>query len=113
MNIGEKLKECLVKRFNGKVTANGKEVIIPCQYCNDNGDHHHLYCEIPINVNPPRFHCFKCGASGLINYDKLINWGLSEEKELIIGISNYNKKIMSLPQNLKYKDQDIYYLTNY
>lgn len=113
MNIGQKLKECLMTRFNGKPTANGKNVVIPCQYCNDTGDHHHMYCEIPTGDNPARHHCFKCGASGLITHDKLISWGLAEEKELIVGIASYNKRVLSLAQNLKFKDQDIYYLSNY
>ena len=108
-DITEGLKHTLVTRFNAKPASGGREYVMNCKYCPDTS--RHMYISMPTEDKPPMFHCFKCEISGIVTGSKLLEWGV-DNPELMIAISKSNKYIMSLPQNRKFKDRDVYYLKN-
>ena len=109
MGVSENLKEVLVRDFNGKPVSGGKDIVIKCKYCNDKSGH--MYVWLPNEEHPAIFHCVRCDTSGLLTSSKLIEWGINNP-EVLVELASMNKHALSLSQNRKYKDRDVYYLNN-
>ena len=111
MELREELKDLLINQFNGKPASGGKEVVMYCKYCGETGDHGHFYVGLPTETKPPLFNCLKCGTSGIVTHQKLLEWG-TIDPELFIKLSKNNKRVLSLNENKKYRDRDVYILHN-
>ena len=109
MNLAENLKEVLINDFRGKPVSGGKDIVVKCKYCNDKSGH--MYVLLPTKDHPAIFHCVRCDASGLLTSSKLLEWGVNNP-EVLVELASMNKKSLSLTQNRKYKDRDVYYLKN-
>jgi len=77
-----------------KDRAGGDELECRCFYCSDskNKDHGHMYIHIPVDESDESFyHCFKCGASGIVNTSTLSEWGFYDV-EISIGLKTINDR---------------------
>lgn len=113
-NFIEKYTQLLLTIPTARIASGGREVVMRCRYCPDSRDPRsaHMYVSIPKNGDPSVYNCFKCRSRGIVTHEKLIQWGLYEQPDILVGISTYNKKIMSLDKNRKYRDRDVYMLNN-
>lgn len=95
--------------------AGANHVVCRCFYCLDSKTrtHGHFYISIPPeNSNDPSlFYCQKCHASGIVTSQKLLEWGIFESS-IAINLTQRNAYVLSLPENRKYKDSDIYRISN-
>jgi len=119
-NINHKLFKILKKNiYPFKITTSKDEVSIRCPYCGDslNTNSTHLYIS---TEEPFLFHCKKCNASGVVNYDLLHKLGIfnSELDSLVSKISlkysnNINKNNKKI-NNISFKNNlDIVSFINY
>lgn len=99
---------------SARLVSGGREVLMRCRYCPDSRDPKsaHMYISIPAEGEPSKYNCFKCGSRGIVTHEKLIQWGLFNESDTLVGISVYNKNIMKLEKNRKYRDRNVYILNN-
>lgn len=92
----------------------GRMVICRCFYCSDSKhkNHGHFYISIPQNEKEPSlFYCQKCKTGGVVTQAKLLEWGVYDP-DIAVEITQYNAKVMSLPENRIYKDSTIYKIYN-
>lgn len=88
-----------------KEGSGGREVIVPCKYCSDGiisarKDHYHMYISIPQDENSPSlFRCFKCNTSGIVTYQRLLEWGIFDT-EWNNRLASYNRSISSNPNSI-------------
>lgn len=113
-NFIEKYKQMLLSIPTARLASGGREVVMRCRYCPDSRDPRsaHMYVSIPVNDEPSQHNCFKCRTKGLVTHEKLIQWGLYNHPDVLVGLSSYNKRVMNLNKNKKYKDKDVYMLSN-
>lgn len=114
-NFNEDLKNLLMETLPyANLGSGGKELYTRCMYCGDSTKHAnstHLGINLGYNNTPLYFHCFKCHVKGLITHKVLMDWGIFDQS-LYININNYNKNVLSLPQNKKFNDRVVYKLNN-
>ncbi len=110
----EKYIKTLLTIPSARLVAGGREILMRCRYCPDSRDPKsaHMYVSIPSEGDPSKYNCFKCRAKGVVTHEKLIQWGLYNEPDVLVGISLYNKNIMKLDKNKKYRDKEVYILNN-
>lgn len=103
-----------IKPF-AKLAGGRKEVNCRCFYCADSDDIRHGHFYIKVNLDgkePSYFYCQKCGARGTVTSQKLLEWGIYDAN-LGMDITKYNKDVMNLPQNMKFRDKIVYNINNY
>ena len=105
-------REFLLQNLPLAQSASGmSEVVCKCFYCEDSGDHHHMYISIPNAQGvPSKYNCFKCGSHGWVTYKKLMEWGIfDQEWNLILAnyYRNLNNNLISV-----YSDLDIANINN-
>lgn len=90
--------------------SGGTEINCRCFYCPDSKDptHAHMYISIPRDNKPSQYYCMKCSAHGLVTHERLLEWGLYDAN-ISVDLINYNKMIMKLPQNKKFKGNGFIY----
>lgn len=60
---------------------------------------------------PSYFYCQKCHASGVVTAQRLLEWGIFDPA-VGVDITQHNTRVLSLPQNRKFKCHDIYQISN-
>lgn len=114
--IQDELRDILLQIPSAKLCSGGKELVLRCRYCEDskNPNHAHMYINLGYNDTPLFFNCFKCHTSGIVTHDKLLSWGLNVDINSMSKLITYNKSVLSLDKNRKYKNNDmVYRLNNY
>lgn len=108
----ERMKNLLLKISGSQLASGGKEIVMPCRYCQDNGKR--MYVSLPVNDNIMLHNCFRanCRASGIVTNEKLMQWGLFQDPDDLIELSKYNKKVSNLEKNRRYIDRQAYKLNN-
>lgn len=97
-----------------KEASGGRMIICRCFYCSDSKhqNHGHFYISIPQNGKEPSlFYCQKCKTGGVVTQAKLLEWG-TYDPDIAVEITQYNAKVMALPENRVYKDSTIYKIYN-
>jgi hypothetical protein len=110
MDIRDKLKDILMRMPRAKLASGGKEVTTICPYCGK----YHFYISLPSHEDDvPLFHCFyaNCLASGIVTHQTLMSWNIYDI-DIGVELTKYNKRVLSLEKNRKFKDSDIYKLNN-
>lgn len=98
-----------------RLVSGEREINCRCFYCPDSDDyrHGHFYINVDLsNSEPSYYYCQKCHSKGIVTSQKLLEWGVYDN-DLAISITKYNKEVLKLPQNMKYKDKVIYDINNY
>lgn len=99
---------------SAKPASGGKVINCRCFECPDSLDpkSKHFYISIPqSNDEPSLYYCHKCHCSGVVTYNKLIEWGIYNE-QIAISLANHNKICSSKPANSKYYNRSVYRLQN-
>lgn len=101
-----------IKPF-ARSASGGRVITCRCFYCpdSDTPSHSHFYISIPDGKSPSLFYCQKCHAKGMVTPSKLLEWGIYDG-DLALELNIYNKRVLSLPENWKYKNSFIYRLMN-
>lgn len=111
----DRYKNFLLSSIYGSKPKNGgKEINCKCRECPDSADPRtmHMYISIPSNDDDPSlYNCFKCGASGIVTHNKLIEWGIFDA-EIADELIKHNKKISHLSKNTKYFNRYRYHIRN-
>lgn len=112
-DFAEKFKQMILKIPSAKLASGGREIILRCRYCPDSRDPKsaHMYIKVPYNNEPALFNCFKCHTTGIVTHEKLIQWGLYDDPQMLVSMSSYNKNIMKLAKNRKYNN-NVYNIRN-
>lgn len=101
--------------YGSQLKNGGKEINCKCRECSDsaNPKSMHMYISIPSDNGgePSLYNCFKCGASGIVTHNKLIEWGIFDI-EIADELVKYNKGISLLKKNTKYFSQYKYHIRN-
>ena len=72
----------------------------------------HFYISIPKNEEEPSlYYCHKCGCSGMVTHNTLINWGIYD-KQIALELGEYNNKISKNPKSKKYFNHQTYLLSH-
>ena len=112
MNV-EAYKNLLLGKIpSAKLVSGGREINCRCMFCPDsrNPRSGHFYISLPQDDHTPSlYNCFKCHASGVVTYDKLIEWDIYDE-EVAIDLINHNKNCSYLGYNKKYYNTNFYYI---
>lgn len=69
--------------------------MIRCTACGDSHtlSHAHLSIHIDTEDDLPMFYrCFRCNDSGIVNYDKLLEWGIGLDEDSAASLKIYAKK---------------------
>ena len=108
------MKETLLSIPSARVVAGGREILLRCRSCSDSSDptHAHMYIKIPMDNEPFLFNCVKCQFRGIVTTDKMLEWGLYQNTDMLVELSKYNKHILNLPKNRKYNNNIAYRLNN-
>ena len=99
---------------HAKLASGKKQIQCRCKECSDsmNMSSAHMYISIPWDGDiPSLYHCFKCNASGIVTYKKLIEWGIYDD-EIALQLINHMKGIQKSGLYAKYFDRDVYTLYN-
>lgn len=113
----EQYKNFLLSRIPGAhVVSGGKEIQCrcfnpSCEDCYDYRSKGHLYISIPDNTKPSVYNCFKCGYSGVVTHNTLLEWNIFDQS---IGeeIYKYNSSIKTNKVNDKYFNRITYRVFN-
>lgn len=75
--------------------------------------HGHFYILIPPegSTEPSYFYCQKCHTTGIVTSQKLLEWG-AYDQAIAIDLTQYNSSVLSLPENRKFRDSEIYNVSN-
>lgn len=97
-----------------KITSGGKNILTRCKYCPDsrNMNNGHFYIKVPMKDDLVLFHCFKCGAKGILTPDVALQWGITDTS-FITELSRYNKAVGGMAKNRIYKNDFVRYRMNY
>lgn len=109
----EKMKQLLLTLPGAQLASGGKEIVMPCRYCQDKGKR--MYVSLPTDNNIMLHNCFRatCGVSGVVTVEKLLQWGIGNNPDDLIELSKYNKRVSGLEKNRRYTDdKSIYKLNN-
>ena len=116
MNI-EQYKNFLLSRISGaRLASGGREIQCRCfnTSCEDYYDYRskgHFYISIPEDDEPSKFNCFKCGYSGIVNHNRLLEWNIYESS-MAEELYKYNSSISNKPKNDKYFNRKVYSVYN-
>ena len=113
----EQFGEYLVRSIPGAKFASGnRTVLFRCPYCGDSQKSMrsaHFY--ILLNPESPnrliRYYCQKCHATGIINHNTMMEWGLYDSN-INVELSEFNKKVSNDRDNAQFIDRNIYKLDN-
>lgn len=97
-----------------KLVSGGTTVNCRCRECPDsrNPSSAHFYISIPKNEDEPSlYYCHKCGCSGIVTHNTLINWGIYD-KQIALELGEYNNKISKNPKSKKYFNHQTYLLSH-
>lgn len=97
---------------NAKIASGGREIQCRCKECSDssNPGSAHMYISIPDDgKSPSLYHCFKCNCSGIVTYQKLIEWGVYDQN-IASQLITYNSSIEHNERNNKYFNRSSYSL---
>lgn len=108
----ERMKALLLRIPGAQIASGGREIIMPCRYCQDKGKH--MYVSLPVENNIMLHNCYRasCGASGIVTSEKIIQWGLYSDPDDLIELSKYTKNVSSMEKNRKYLDRNVYRINN-
>jgi len=96
-----------------KLVSGNKEILTRCKFCPDssNMNHAHMYISTGQNDEPIYFYCHKCNTTGIVTHKRLLEWGIYDVN-LGSNLINYNKDVLKLSKNKRFKDSEIYKLNN-
>ena len=113
----DQYRNFLLSRISGaRIAAGGREIQCrcfntSCEDCYDYKSHGHFYIHIPQNENETStFNCFKCGYSGIVTHNKLLEWNIFEPS-IAEELYKHNSSI-SHSSNSKYSKREIYTVFN-
>ncbi len=114
MFLNERLINELYKLNKTALSRDGKEITTRCMYCGDslNPNSAHLGIKLPQGDRVGVFHCFKCNASGVLTHNKLTEWGLNSDTNLLIDLAKFNKSVFKLPKNNIYLGESVVNVDN-
>lgn len=95
---------------NAKYASGKKFINCRCPECGDSAHANsgHLYISIPWEQNEASwYYCHKCHCSGIVNYKKLLEWGIFDQ-QVSSDLQELNRKVMSGPRKSKYFNSTIY-----
>ena len=97
-----------------KITSGGSNIVTRCKYCPDsrNPNNGHFYIKVPSKDELVLFHCFKCGAKGVLTPNIALEWGITDTA-FITELSQYNKSVSGLAQNRIYRNNFTRFRMNY
>ena len=114
----DQYKNFLLSRISGaKLVSGGTEIQCRCfnTSCEDYYDyksHGHFTIHIPQNESDPSyFNCFKCGYSGIVTHNKLLEWDIFEAS-IAEELYKYNSTISHSKKNDKYFKRTIHNVYN-
>ena len=116
MNV-EQYKNFLLSRISGaRLASGGREIQCrcfntSCEDCYDYRSKGHFYISIPVDNEPSKFNCFKCGYSGIVTHNKLLEWNIFDQ-EMAEDLYEYNRSISNTKSNDKYFKRTIYTVYN-
>jgi len=106
-NTIDRINEQLLRLPSAEYAQGNSWIIARCKNCQDslNPNHKHFGIHIPQHENDVYYYnCFKCHDAGQLSTDNLIAWGIYD-LDVIEGLSKWNKRVLSRPENRMYKDQ--------
>lgn len=108
----DRMKDLLLRIPHSKVGSGGREIIMPCRYCDDKGSH--MYVSLPVDGNIMLHNCYRasCGASGVVTHNSILEWGLYDLSDDLEHISRYNKIIRNNSKNIKHHKNNTFKLNN-
>ena len=104
MNVDQYRQLLLKKIPTAKVASGGKVVNCRCMYCPDskNPSSKHFYISIPPDDKTPSlYYCHLCHNSGVVSYEKLIEWDIFDES-VAIDLIAHNKNCSKFANNTQY-----------
>jgi len=111
----EVYKEFLLNKIpRAKIASGGREIICRCFSCADSKDQTkgHFYISIPRSEQEPSFYdCKKCHYSGMVTYQKLLEWSIFDAT-IAIELSEHNKNVLNNPLYARKFNQTIFNLNN-
>ena len=105
MNV-ENYKRLLLERIpTAKISSGGKEINCRCMYCGDSkksARSRHFYISLPTNdTTPSLYYCQLCHNSGVMTYQKLIEWDIFDDT-VAIDLIQHNNNCSKYGNNIKY-----------
>lgn len=97
-----------------KEASGGREINCRCFYCADSNNRKsgHMYIKVPQSQNDvSTFYCQKCKTTGIVTPKILMEWDIYDPS-LAAELINYNKEVLSKPQNRLLRGYDIYRIYN-
>ncbi len=113
----EQYKNFMLSRIPGsKLVSGGREIQCrcfntSCEDCYDYRSHGHFYISIPTDDEPSKYNCFKCGYSGIVTHNTLLEWNIFEAS-IAEELVKYNNSIKGKKSNDKYFNRTIYNVYN-
>lgn len=114
MNSNEYRDFLLLKIPTASPASGGRVINCRCMECEDstNPRHKHFYISIPQNSEEPSlYYCHKCHCSGMVTDKILLYWGIYDNY-MASQLSLHNNSLLRLFKNYKYKELEIYQLSN-
>lgn len=112
MNV-EKYKQLLLTKIpSAKIASGGRAINCRCMYCPDskNPNSKHFYISIPPDDNTPSlYYCHLCHNSGVVTYEKLIEWDIFDQ-EVAIDLVTHNKRCSIHGRNQQYYQKISHYI---
>ena len=103
-----------IKPF-ARLVSGGREINCRCFYCSDSKNmangHFYISCLKDGDNKPSLYNCVKCHSHGIVTHSKLLEWGLFDA-DISSKLLKYNGKILSLSENRKFRDSEIYNISN-
>ena len=101
----ENYKRLLLDKIpTAKLAGGGKEINCRCMYCSDskNPRSRHFYISIPVDDKTPSiYYCHLCHNSGIVTYQKLIEWDIFDDA-VAVDLINHNRNCSKYGVNNKY-----------
>lgn len=101
-----------------RLVSGGREIQCRCfdTTCEDHYDmrsNGHMYISIPDpeSGEPSKYNCFKCGYSGIVTHNTLLEWNIFDQY-IAEDIVKYNNSIKNNKKNDKYFNRKIYKVFN-
>lgn len=110
----ERMMHLLLTLPTARLTGGAKGVNLRCLYCEDskNPTSAHMHIRLPDDNNMMIHNCFKCHTSGIVTHEKLVEWGLLEDPDVLVELNRYNKRVMKLDKNKKFHNTEVFRLDN-
>lgn len=98
-NLNVEWKEYMIDMLKNRgaysVSTNHTQHYTRCPYCGDSRNLSHAHLSIRINISdemPLVYRCLKCGVSGIVNLDVLMELGLHVDSVFRKELTLYNRK---------------------